>query len=109
MTVSRTRAFYGKGVIQISHVEFELNNFGGDLAIHVVNETEDNGKQIICYALFYRAPNGDFFDIIQSRIFKLKTFKKVEPLIKFLAFRRERQFQFPALIADNVIEPGSLR
>lgn len=109
MPADKVQELYGPGCIVYSDLKPQLEEFGGEPVIYVVEETQEDGSLELCYGLFYKRTDGKIFDVIQTRLFKLKTYKRVEKVATTLQHLGCRQYTIPSLDEENKIAKGAFR
>jgi hypothetical protein len=109
MPADKVQELYGPGCIVYSDLKPQLDEFGGEPVIYIVEEVQEDGSLGLSYGLFYKRPDGKIFDVIQTRLFKLKTYKRIEKVASTLHTLGCRRISIPSLDEENKIAKGAFR
>lgn len=106
---------YGTGYIASDRVEEQLLEQGGDVILKPVFDEKIEGDQTIVYGVFYKAPTGEFYDVMNQRIGMLRTFATANAAIAYMTGFADKcgpkylDVTLPALREELVLKPGDLR
>lgn len=112
--VSRVWRLYGSGYVQMNQLFDLINTRGGGVEIRVIRDELSEGEGSLAYAVFYKSPAGEYFDVITARNSMVKRYATAAGAASYLSTFADfcgdefLTFSLPSLTERECIVPGQL-